>query len=253
VLLSCTSVISSPAPRAQIKSLDAHAVEVELSFRVAEISAASSAKTEVFDLVYRHAKAAGLRLAPAADNPGPSLQIEGTAGSPRRATPMRLLDAVPLFAPLTEDEKEALATTMTRRTYRKDEIIVAQGSGLNALMVVRSGVLGVSQSERGHEVESGRLAPGDFFGEAGLLTGVDEGGTIRALTPVVVYEIGQAGLAPLLLDRPAIAEELGFILSRHSSSAPQMGDRRPDPIPHGAVQSIVERIREIFGIVHLEV
>ncbi len=40
-------------------------------------------------------------------------------------------------------------------------------------------------------------------------------GTIEALTFVVVYEITQDGLAPLLRERPAIDEELGSVRLVH--------------------------------------
>ena len=64
-----------------------------------------------------------------------------------------------------------------------------------------------------HENEDlGRLAPGDFFGETGLLAGIGEGYTLEALTRVTVYEIDQQAFAPLLMKRPALAEDLAFEL-----------------------------------------
>lgn len=51
VLLSATSALSEPPPSVQIKSIDADAVELELSFRVKDISDESVAKNEVFDLI----------------------------------------------------------------------------------------------------------------------------------------------------------------------------------------------------------
>jgi CRP-like cAMP-binding protein len=62
--------------------------------------------------------------------------------------------------------------------------------------------------------ESGRLAPGDRFGETGLLAGFGEPSSLRALTDVAVYEIDQKSFAPLLLDRPEMAEDLAAILSK---------------------------------------
>ena len=60
---------------------------------------------------------------------------------------MGLLDAIPRFAKLTEEEKEALATTMRRRTFQKGELIAQQGGVVNASAIVRSGVLGVTPSK----------------------------------------------------------------------------------------------------------
>ena len=63
VLSSSNSIMLTPAPAVEIKSLDAQAVEFELSFRVGDFSAVATARHEVYDLVYRHARAAGLVLA----------------------------------------------------------------------------------------------------------------------------------------------------------------------------------------------
>ena len=182
VLLSCSSIVPAPAPTVQIMSLDAQAIEFELSFRVQDFATAATVKHEVYDLIFRHTKAAGLALAQPRQAPA---VIVGSSQAPAahapRSTALRLLDAVPLFVSLTEDEKEALATTMTRRTYRKGETVVEQGAKLNSLNIIRNGVLVVSRREHDREVELSRLAPGDYFGEDGLFTGSGEEGTVRAL------------------------------------------------------------------------
>jgi CRP-like cAMP-binding protein len=117
---------------------------------------------------------------------------------------------------MTDDEKDALASTMSRRTFRKGEVLAEEGTVPKSLMIIRSGVVTVARRDGARETELGRLAPGDFFGEGGMLTGVGEPGTIKALTFVVLYEITQAGLAPLMQDRPAIADELASILSKRN-------------------------------------
>ena len=58
-LLSSNSIMTAPAPAVEIKSLDAQAIEFELSFRVKDFSASAAARHEVYDLIYRHARAAG--------------------------------------------------------------------------------------------------------------------------------------------------------------------------------------------------
>jgi small-conductance mechanosensitive channel len=78
VLLSCNSIAPEPAPTVQIISLDGQAIEFELSFRVRDFSTAATVKHEVYDLIYRHAKAAGLALAHPRQAPAVIV------GSPRR-------------------------------------------------------------------------------------------------------------------------------------------------------------------------
>lgn len=100
VLLSSDSILTEPKPGVQIKSLTSDAMEVELSFRVRDIGQAGPAKNEIFDLIYRHIKAAGLTLARPLDAAGPppdQLQSEDMA-KPHRPTPLKLLDAIPLFS-----------------------------------------------------------------------------------------------------------------------------------------------------------
>jgi small-conductance mechanosensitive channel len=247
VLLSSDTILSTPEPSVQVTGLDAGAVELELSFRVAELGATGRAKSEIYDLIWRHAKAAGLCLSPAAEAPVAASAGPEEAPSRRRATPLRLLDAIALFDALTEEEKEALAATMARRSFRSGEILVEQGTALTSLMIVRSGVATDTRQDHGHGTELRRLAPGDFFGEGGLLTGEGELGTIRALTPVVVYEITQEGLAPLLRDRPTIAEELGTLLARRTAT-----DRHRLEQGHGQAAAnapgLAERIRHLFDL-----
>lgn len=244
VLMSTTAILPSPAPSVHVKALDAHAIEIELSFRVADLGMSSAAKDEVLDLIYRHAKASGLRLSPPAgaapDTPG--------AAEPAalRPTPLRLLDAVPLFAALTEDEKETLAAAAVRRTCRKGEVVVEEGAALPALMVVRSGVLAITRRDGPQEVEIARLAPGDFFGEEGLLMGEREKGSAKALTFVVLFEIAKEALAPLMEDRPGMADELSAVLARRSLSGHLPAPGAGRPAGSGSVNRIAERIRAYF-------
>ena len=250
VLLSCDLILGAPEPSVQVTSLDANAVELELSFRVADVGGVAKATSEIFDLIYRHAKAAGLALAPPSEGGGAVLASPETDSTlfHHRTTPLRLLDAIALFASLTEDEKEALASTMVRRTFRKDEILVEQGAVLKSLMIVRNGVATITRRDGTQETELERLAPGNFFGEGGLLTGAGERGTVRALTFVVVYEITQDGLAPLMRDRPAIAEELGTFLSRRAATELHRLEHDHETVGAKAIPRLAARIRHLFDI-----
>ncbi len=250
VMLSCTAILPTPEPSVRILSIDAQAIEVQLSFWVAGRASMAKVQNELFDLIYRHSKAAGLRLAPPPGIGEPDAGAADTASPQRRTTPLRLLDALPLFAPLTEAEKEALAGTMTRRTYRKGEIVVAQGASLGALMIVRSGVLVVVHQEKDHEVELARLAPGDCFGEGGLLMGAGEAGTIRALTFVVAYAIAKDSLAPLLHDRPGITEELAAALAKRAATEKHLFHHAEPTTDGNPVPWMVTRIRQLFQPPH---
>jgi small-conductance mechanosensitive channel/CRP-like cAMP-binding protein len=248
VLMSSNSILTVPEPIVRVMSLDAIAVELELFFKVADVTTVARAQTEIFDLIYRHAKATGLILSlpPEGGVLVSSNSEEASLG--HHTAPRRLLDAIPLFASLTEDEKEALASAMVRRTFRKGETVAEQDDVLKSLMIVRKGVVRVVHRQGTQKTELGRFAPGDFFGEGGLLTGAGEPGTIEAITFVVVYEITQEGLAPLMRDRPAIADELATLLSNRSTlDRVHMGEVNTAAAAK-TIPSLTMRIRNLFEL-----
>src|SRR5690606_12467543 len=181
---------------------------------VADVEQRVTSRNEIFDLVCRHSRSAGLLLAM------PRSASIATARPPRRgeddprSTPMELIKAIPVFSVLTDGEREMLASKISVRAYRKDEIIVRQGEALPSLMILRKGVIVKElQKDDGRIQEISHLSPADFFGETGLLAGIGEMAALRALTDVIVFEVDQASFAPLLLERPELAEDLAAILS----------------------------------------
>ena len=246
VLLSSNSILKEPPPSVAISGLDATAIEVELYFRVANVDQRISARNEIFDLIYRHTKSTGLQLAmPSSSSIAMSdLPAEGTANP----MPIDLIKAIPIFSHLTHDEQETLAATTSIRTYRKGEIIAREGEMLPSLMIVRAGVIVRQRGEDDAPIhEIGRLAPGDFFGETGLLAGMGERSTLKALSHVVVYEIDQNCFAPLLLDRPEMAEDLAEILSARIAATGESGTHGQQ---HASSKSVLlKAIQTVFHAV----
>ncbi|MGY5811785.1 mechanosensitive ion channel family protein [Rhizobium sp. LEGMi198b] len=252
VLISCNTIQKTPEPSVMINAIDGQAVELQLNFRIRDISQMTAAKNEINDLIYRHSKAGGLKLAgpPDAVTMPSETQAETGSAAQHPGTPWRLLNNIPLFSSLTEDEKEHLASHMQRRTYHKDAVIAEQDARLRALTIVRSGVISITRKEAQRQIELTRLAPGDYFGEGGLLMGAGEVGTIRALTFVVTYEIDEDCLAPLLHDRPSIAEELGAIMSKRIEAERHLFGPS-DMLVNGApIGSLTSRIKHLFQLQH---
>jgi hypothetical protein len=248
VLLSSNAILSLPEPTVEIKSLDAQAIEFELAFRVRDFASASAARNEVYDLIYRHARAAGLALAQPKEAAGVSAGLAQPAvPAASKATALRLLDALPLLASLTDAEKQALAETMTRKTYRKGEELVKEGAQLGSLVIIRTGVVVVSCHSEEGELELRRLAPGDYFGESALLPGAGELATVRALTFMVVYEVGQEPLAKLMQDRPSIADEIKFTLSQRAKAGASGAAGDPGVADVPSISALVSRMRQMFS------
>lgn len=243
VLDSCNSIVREPPPIVALKGIDATAIEVELQFRVKGLAQRTLARNEVIDLVYRHCKSSGLLLAmPVGTSFTMAEAPNDETGSPSRVTvtPLELIEAIPVFSTLTSDEKKSLAASATTRQFQPGAVIAREGETLSSLMIVRAGI--ISMKRDGQEIA--RLAPGDFFGETGLLAGIGEAHTLEAIMRVTVYEIDQQAVAPLLVDRPELAEDLAIALAKWGSSPEQ-------PAPHAIrrrlrAPDLLRAIRTVF-------
>jgi small-conductance mechanosensitive channel/CRP-like cAMP-binding protein len=247
VLLGSTHILRTPEPSVTIKDLSAEMIDFELSYTVADVGAVDQAQNELFDRVFRAAAAAGARFSPRlAGSPGKS--TSGDKGEAR--TPERLLPGIALFSTLTAEEKAALASQMQRKDYKAGEVIVKKGTILQVLCIVSEGVLVGSVEENGLKVEVTRLAPGDFFGEVGLLTGEPLNGELSALTRVVIYEISKDALLPLLKARPNMAEELSESLATRQLARRTVLDSHDHKGQHedGLADRVAANIRRLFSL-----
>jgi len=120
----------------------------------------------------------------------------------------------------------------------------------SALFILSSGVLATLEDSAAGEAEVVRLAPGDCFGEASVLTGEATAFKVTALTKAIVYEIAKDDLAPILRERPAIAAELGQILARRQAAGKQRDDQLAQRDRHGQTlaERLSARVKELFGL-----
>ena len=139
---------------------------------------------------------------------------------------------------------------MKRRTHRVGDVLVQQGSVARALSILSAGVLIAVQKNGAVEEEALRLAPGDSFGEAGVLAGAATMFKIKALTKAIVYEIAKEDLAPIIEQRPALAAALGEVLARRQAVGKarleDFADRnKPD---NNLASRLSQRVKDLFGV-----
>jgi len=246
VLLSSTRILRTPEPSVTIKDLSAEMIDFELSYTVADVSAVDQAQNELFDRVYRAAAAAGAKFSPrlAGSQIQTAPENKGESGIPER-----LLEGISLFSTLSAGEKAALASQMKRKDYKAGEVIVKKGTVLQALCIVSYGVLVGSAEENGRKFEVIRLAPGDYFGELGLLTGEPLNGELTALTRVAIYEISKDALAPLLKARPNMTQELSESLAtRRLANRTVLDYGHEEPHADGLADRVAANIRRLFSL-----
>ncbi len=244
-LASCNRILHDPPPTVAIKSFDASAIELELHYRVRHRSELDDAGNEVFDRVFRHAAAAGLRFAP---SPGDGDRSGAARAAPElRSAAERILRELPLFSCVDPEEEALLAARMKRKEYAAGDLVLDRGVVSQTLAILQEGALALYHGRDGREHELTRLAPGDYFGEGGLLLGEPQHSLVRALTRAVVYEINAEDLAPILRERPGLSNELGRALAlRRAMQARDEADE-PDRVDHSA-RRLSDRIMELFQL-----
>lgn len=247
VLLGSTHILRTPEPTVTIKDLSAEMIDFELSYSVADVGAVDRAQNELFNRVYRAVAAAGVKFSPRLSG---SLKEAGPEDEGAWGIPERLLAGISLFSTLTAEEKATLASQMQRKDYKPGDVIVKTGTILQALCIVSYGVLVASVEENGRKIEVIRLAPGDYFGEMGLLTDEPVNGEITALTRVVIYEISKDALSPLLKARPSMAEELSESLASRQLANRTVLDHHHQKEHHeeGLAGRVAANIRRLFSL-----
>jgi pyruvate,water dikinase len=119
-------------------------------------------------------------------------------------TPADILQRVPLFAELNEQDLAEVARLFKERRFTAGETVAKEGSGGAAFFVIGSGDATVSI--RG--TERATLSSGDYFGEIAL---IDEGArtaTITATTDLICFGLTLWDFRPLVERHPTIGWKL---------------------------------------------
>jgi CRP-like cAMP-binding protein len=121
---------------------------------------------------------------------------------PRSSATSHELGRIELLAGLSGQTLAVLAKRMEREEIAAGSTIVREGEPGDRFYVLFSGMLSVSQKDRGNQ---GVLRPGDYFGEVALTMPMPRTATVAAITPSVVASCDQATFDELL--RPLFADD----------------------------------------------
>ncbi len=128
--------------------------------------------------------------------------------------------------------------------------MVEPGEVLGSLFIIGAGVLSLTRVSSVGEIEMMRLGPGDHFGEIGLLTGAAAEARISAMAPTILYELAKDDLAPILEERPPIAQELCRALARRQAAGQLIASPEIDKtVPANRVAGwFSDRLHRLFDL-----
>ena len=139
--------------------------------------------------------------------------------------PVARLADVPLFARVPKPDLVDLGARMTSKELPKGAVLFHQGDDGDALYVIESGAVKVSNlSGDGREVVVALLGPGEVFGELAMLEAGVRTADATAIEHTTLLSLSSAGFRPFIEDHPQVAWELLGVLAgrlRETSEALQ--------------------------------
>ncbi|MBZ0198918.1 MAG: Crp/Fnr family transcriptional regulator [Ignavibacteriaceae bacterium] len=116
------------------------------------------------------------------------------------------LKYVPIFSELDDSTLEQISKLGTKRTYRKESVILFEHETGSALFVIISGKVKVSRvSDDGKEVILTILGDSDFFGEMAILDGLTRSANVTAMEDAELFIIQRKDFLDLLRLHPEVS------------------------------------------------
>jgi len=122
---------------------------------------------------------------------------------------LELLQKVPTFARLTNDQLALLARSVGTQTFERDETIFHQGSIGSTLYIIVDGQVRIyTVNEAGQEMTVRMLKTGEFFGELALLDGQPRSASVEAMCPTIALTLHRSTFLHIINVYPSIAASL---------------------------------------------
>jgi CRP-like cAMP-binding protein len=126
-----------------------------------------------------------------------------------------LLQGVPAFSALGDEDLMRVAEVTVPRSFRPGEVVFHEGDQSDTCYVVRSGhVRVVREHTDGRSLTLATMGPGDIFGELAIFDEERRSATVESLEETEVVAILAGDMRRMLREHPDIAVKLLAALSR---------------------------------------
>jgi len=164
------------------------------------------------------------------------------------------LSKIELFAPMTEDERRALATELNDCVFVRNDVISRRGEDADSLYVLAQGKVAIyGEVDANHNrPRLATLEPPAYFGEMGLLTGQARTATVIAESDVLCYRLDKSGFDAIMRARPELADGFAKVVARRQAendATLQAADADARArMTVSRASDLVRRIRQFFDI-----
>ena len=218
-------VLDSPAPVVRIANFDDSAIRYEWLVWQKDYGQRLRLKGDLMEQLWYALRREGHSI-PFPVRDVRVQQVEpGTSGHEPEAQRLfpHLLSSHPLFAELTEHQRERLQGSAEFATYGQGETIISEGAAGDSMFLICRGQATVSRrSQKGESFTVAQLGVGDLFGEMTLCTGEPRSATVRTRSECELAEITRFSLAQLFEEDPTLLERFGSLVSRRQAELRQL-------------------------------
>lgn len=246
---SVPGVLDRPSPDVMVTSFGADGIDYDIRFYVEDYEALTPMIDAVAATVNHHLFQAGLSV------PFPKRDVYYAPMPPReldrRSDRGVLLGRVDLFDGLDDECRSHLAECLNECRFKAGDRIVRQGEAGSTLFLVVDGLLDVRVDDGDRSRTVARIEPGGFFGEMSLLTGEPRAATVVAVVDATLYELDQESMAPIIQNRPQIAESLSRMLAERKTAidAGRTGDTSTQPADARSTSAeLLRKIQRLFRL-----
>jgi|SRR5579859_4818191 len=222
--LLCPAILADPAPSIRIKQMGTRITTFSIGYFVANTSALSTSKSQLFRQARRLFRHAGI--------------LDG-----QPASNSSLLQGIALFESLTPPQIERLEKDLIEHRHDPGTLLFEQASLGASLYIIRSGILEIARREEGGLVRSlGRVGPGEYLGEISMMSGDPRSVSVTALTVSDVLELPRSTLESIVHADGRLAEALERSVQRGLAQLDRDEAAR-DSHPLDSNGSLLDRIR----------
>ena len=174
-------------------------------------------------------------------------------GGSATANPVEILRRTLIFRHLDDPGLFELGARLHHLSFAPGELIVRQGDDGDSMYIVIRGQVAISYAgiDRA-EIQVAVISPGEFFGEASLLTGERRNASAIALSRVDCYKLDKAALEVIMSNRPELAEDMSVVLAHRVTeldTTREKADLEALRLREAENQTqLLARIRRFFGL-----
>jgi len=212
--------ILEPKPKVMMKGIFEGLLEYEVGGFIRHPEDKISARNRLYDLAYRHLRAAGI-------DPG------GLAEIPAAEQTLVILNDVKVFSGFSTENKEHLARGLITKQIAQGDYILKADAISEQLLVISSGVVSVQLLTGTTWLEVARMGPGEILGEQGIIDDAPNGGQFIALTSVTVFELKKESVRACMMERSALRTSLSRLQMVRQQHARSFLMQKAPKVPKG--------------------